>query len=187
MPRRSWTADPRSLQNRQSDPAMPVARLLTGIFLVLWTAGVLAAEPGDKATAKPPAAPTQAAKPAAPSPPAQTSSEPAGESPPGAAPGTEPEAHRLREGTHITNHLGHFRQSGDALSFVDQDGREMGALPNLNLERILRALKTVEEPESVSWSVSGVVTEFSGRNFLLINRAVFKSATPPPAPDAVQQ
>ena len=36
-------------------------------------------------------------------------------------------------------------------------------------------LKTIEDPASVKWSVSGVVTEFSGRNFLLIHRAVYKA------------
>ncbi len=79
--------------------------------------------------------------------------------------------------------MGHFKQNGETLSFIDDEGRELGGLPNLNLERIARMLKSVEEPESVSWSVSGTVTEFSGRNFLLVSRAVYKSATAPPAPD----
>jgi hypothetical protein len=41
----------------------------------------------------------------------------------------------------------------------------------------------VEEPESITWSVSGVVTEFGGRNHLLISRAVYKAAAPPPSPE----
>jgi hypothetical protein len=93
---------------------------------------------------------------------------------------------RLREGTQLTDRLGYFRQNGDSLTFVDEDGRELGGLPNLSLERIIRMLKSVDEPESVKWSVSGTVTEFSGRNYLLISRAVYKAAMFPPVPDAVQ-
>jgi hypothetical protein len=76
---------------------------------------------------------------------------------------------------------------GDTLTFIDGQNREIGGLPNLNLERVSRVLQTVEEPESVSWSVSGRVTEYSGRNFLLISRAVFRSAAPPPAPETVAE
>jgi hypothetical protein len=58
-------------------------------------------------------------------------------------------------------------------------------LPNLGLERVGRMLKSVEEPESISWSVSGMVTEFGGRNYLLVTRAVYKSSAPPPVPDSL--
>lgn len=92
---------------------------------------------------------------------------------------------RLREGTQLKNVAGRFRQSGDSLTFIDGQNREIGGLPNLNLERVSRVLQTVEEPESVNWSVSGAVTEYSGRNFLLITSAVFRSATPPPPPEVV--
>lgn len=94
---------------------------------------------------------------------------------------------RLREGTRLRDVTGRFRQSGDSLTFVDADNREISGLPNLNLERILRMLKTVEEPESITWSVSGSITEFSGRNYLLITRAVYKAAAPPPAPESLAQ
>lgn len=100
--------------------------------------------------------------------------------------GTSAPRLRLREGTHLKDRLGRFRQNGESLSFVDEDGRELGGLPNLNLERIIRMLKTVDEPESVWWSVSGAVTEFAGKNYLLISRAVYKAATLPPAPDSIQ-
>lgn len=92
---------------------------------------------------------------------------------------------RLREGSQIANVIGRFQRSGEALTFVDEDNRELGGLPNLNLERVLRMLKTTDEPETVWWSVSGTVTEFSGRNYLLISRAVYKSAAPPPAPESL--
>jgi len=92
---------------------------------------------------------------------------------------------RLREGSQIDNVVGRFRRSGETLAFVDEDDRELGGLPNLNLERVLRSLKATDEPENVWWSVSGTVTEFSGRNYLLISRAVYKSAAPPPAPETL--
>ncbi len=94
---------------------------------------------------------------------------------------------RLREGTRLKDVIGRFRQSGDSLVFVDGENRELGGLPNLNLERIARMLQSVEEPESVTWSISGTVTEYSGQNHLLITRAVFRSAAPPPTPENVAE
>ena len=92
-------------------------------------------------------------------------------------------SHRLREGTLVSDQSGFFREDGDGATFVADSGLEFGALPNLNLERITRLLKSTDEPESIRWSVTGQVTEFSGQNFLLISRAVYKSAATPPVPD----
>lgn len=94
---------------------------------------------------------------------------------------------RLREGSRLKDVIGRFRQSGDSLVFIDGENRELGGLPNLNLERIARMLQSVEEPESVTWSISGTVTEYSGQNHLLITRAVFRSAAPPPTPENVAE
>jgi hypothetical protein len=94
-------------------------------------------------------------------------------------------AFRLREGTRLTNRSGRFRMNGDSLTFIDEDEREIGGLPNLNLERIIRMLKAVDEPETIWWSVSGVITEISDRNHVLISRAVYKAAAPPPAPESL--
>lgn len=94
---------------------------------------------------------------------------------------------RLREGSRLKDVIGRFRQSGDSLVFIDGENRELGGLPNLNLERIARMLQSVEEPESVIWSISGTVTEYSGQNHLLITRAVFRSAAPPPTPENVAE
>src|SRR5688572_29763495 len=44
---------------------------------------------------------------------------------------------RLREGTRLKDVAGRFRQSGDSLTFIDGENREITGLPNLNLERIL--------------------------------------------------
>jgi len=92
---------------------------------------------------------------------------------------------RLREGTRITDTLGYFEQNGEGATFVTKENRKFGGLPNLNLQRVLRMLKGIEEPEDVQWNVSGTITEFDGRNYLLISRAVYKSNALPPAPDRV--
>jgi hypothetical protein len=92
---------------------------------------------------------------------------------------------RLREGTVLADQGGRFRQDGDGAVFVTESQLDFVALPNLNLERVIRTLKGSDESESIRWSVSGVVTEFNGRNYLLINRAVYKSASSPPAPEQI--
>ena len=89
---------------------------------------------------------------------------------------------RIREGTEIEDRAGYFRQDGDGAIFVTDEGYELGGLPNLNLERIVRTLKTADETKTIRWRVSGKVTEFSGRNYLFITRAVYKSTAPPPIP-----
>jgi len=110
-----------------------------------------------------------------------------------AAPGTrtrgqsngfaEESKRRIREGTTIHDQAGYFRNDGDGATFVTDEHLELGGLPNLNLERVVRTLKTTDEAKSIRWSVSGMVTEFAGRNFLLISRAVYKSTPPPPVPE----
>lgn len=92
---------------------------------------------------------------------------------------------RWREGKRLIDHGGHFRQDGDGAVFVSETGHELVALANLNLERVTRTLKASDESESIRWSVNGVVTEFNGRNYLLIQRAVYKSASPPPVPEQI--
>jgi hypothetical protein len=99
--------------------------------------------------------------------------------------GDEKVKQRWREGKRLINHGGHFRQDGDGAVFVSEKGHELVALANLNLERVTRTLKASDESESIRWSVNGVVTEFNGRNYLLIQRAVYKSASPPPVPEQI--
>jgi hypothetical protein len=98
---------------------------------------------------------------------------------------SEDSVRRLREGTEIAGKTGYFRQDGEGATFVTDDDFELGGLPNLNLERVVRTLKTVDDPETIRWSVDGSITEFSGRNYLFISRAVYKSAAPPPAPEQI--
>ncbi|MEM9354318.1 MAG: hypothetical protein AAGA92_15030 [Planctomycetota bacterium] len=93
---------------------------------------------------------------------------------------------RLREGTMINSAIGTFEEGNSGAKFVSQDGQEFGGLPNLNLERVVRMLKSTDESDKLLWSVSGTVTEYSGRNYLLISRAVYKSMALPPLPKTVE-
>lgn len=77
---------------------------------------------------------------------------------------------RIREGTLLKDEVGTFRLNGTRITFVSQDGKKrLGALENLNLERIARSVR--DNPQQTQWTVSGTVTEFQGQNFLLVSRA----------------
>lgn len=81
---------------------------------------------------------------------------------------------RIREGTELVNSPGHFRTIGDRVAFFTQDEKtRLLGLENLNLERIAQAI--TQNPEHLKWRVTGVVTEFRGENYLLIQRAVLES------------
>ena len=99
--------------------------------------------------------------------------------------GEETDELRLREGTNISNVSGYFRFDGEGATYVAEDGMEFGGLPNLSLERVVGTLKGAEKASAVRWSVSGMVTEFGNRNYLLISSAVYKSSHAPATPQAV--
>ncbi len=83
---------------------------------------------------------------------------------------------RLREGSVITDQAGCFKSTGDRIIFSSLDGRiTTVCLENLNLERIARAVTDNLDP--LEWRVSGTLTEFSGANYLLVERAILKSRT----------
>jgi hypothetical protein len=89
----------------------------------------------------------------------------------------------LREGTKIVDRLGHFRITGDRVTFFTADGsRHFVGLENLNLERIARAIE--EDSAQLQWSVTGTVTEYRGANFLTVECAILKGEKAPPE-DAV--
>jgi len=86
----------------------------------------------------------------------------------------------LREGTRIRDQLGHFIQlTSDSAIFVGQNGRRLSVLKNLNLQRVVHMPRSTRAPEEIQWSLSGIVTEFDGDNYLLITRIVRKSETAP--------
>lgn len=81
---------------------------------------------------------------------------------------------RLREGSKIADQLGEFQKTADRYSFYLKDGKGVvRVLENLALERVARSLE--DDPSPRLWSVSGVLTEYRGENFLLVTRAILKS------------
>jgi hypothetical protein len=83
---------------------------------------------------------------------------------------------RLREGTELVEHVGHFEMAKERLVFVsDRGGVRLVGLENLNLERISQTI--ANSPSQLTWKISGIVTEFRGTNYLLVRRALLKTAT----------
>jgi hypothetical protein len=56
--------------------------------------------------------------------------------------------------------------------FASSDGMRYTVLENLGLQRVMRVIRG--NPEITRWSVSGLVTEFEGANYLLVSRAIRK-------------
>jgi hypothetical protein len=110
-------------------------------------------------------------------PPADAAETPSASVPAAAAPavptqGDEPGT-RLREGEFLLNRAGTFQYTGDRILFAAHD--QAGAWPvleNLALERVARLL--AQHADSV-WTVTGTLTEFHGRNYLLLDRAVIRA------------
>ncbi len=84
----------------------------------------------------------------------------------------------IREGTHIQDRRGRFELTGDSAVFIADDGSQFGGLKNLNLQRVIQTLRATSESDVLNWTVSGDVTEYLGRNFILITRVVRRSSSP---------
>ncbi|MCA9270907.1 MAG: hypothetical protein KDA41_20645 [Planctomycetales bacterium] len=94
-----------------------------------------------------------------------------------ATPGaTESTRLRIREGSELVKQLGHFKSTGDRLTFHPKDSEEKYlGLENLALERIGKVLTDQpDRPEHLTWEVSGVLTEYRGSNYLLVKHAILK-------------
>ena len=92
----------------------------------------------------------------------------------GARPATATDKSKLaREGTEFHNQLGTFRMTGDRAIFTTADNQQIRGLENLNLARIVNTI--VDSPDSLTWSVSGVLTEYQGANYLLVTKAIVKN------------
>jgi hypothetical protein len=78
---------------------------------------------------------------------------------------------RLRENTRLVDVAGTFQAiGGDSVAFQPSGGKDsLRVLENLALERISRSL---EDNRGSKWTVSGLVTEFRGSNYLLVTKAV---------------
>lgn len=81
----------------------------------------------------------------------------------------------LREGDRLINQVGEFRMTGEAVVFLPSSGEPLQVLENLALERITKVL--LETRGRREWTVSGMVTEFRGANYLLVTRAVLNART----------
>ena len=80
-----------------------------------------------------------------------------------------PKVHR--EGIRIEQQPISFRTESDRLwATIGNSAKPILVLENLAAQRIYRANR--EDPEDCKWTVSGQFTEFEGRNFFLIERAV---------------
>ena len=83
--------------------------------------------------------------------------------------GSTPEE-RLREGTEWKDRQGVFRLAGDRVAFYPNGDRtRFVVLENLALDRVVRAMEA--SPIELRWSVSGIITEFRGTNYLVLRRA----------------
>lgn len=83
---------------------------------------------------------------------------------------------RLREGTRFIDEVGHFKSTGDRITFYQHAGdRRYQVLENLALDRI--ASLVGETPDPLEWVVTGTITEYRGANFLFVTRSTLKSRT----------
>jgi hypothetical protein len=101
------------------------------------------------------------------------------------APGA-PSVQVLREGTFIVDRTGRLSRGADGQTWeltFESDGRAMRdppliVLPNLKLMAMENATKS--QSRDLRFRVTGMVTEYGGRNYILLEKVVV-------VPDAVQQ
>ena len=83
----------------------------------------------------------------------------------------------IREGSRIESKLMLVRSAGDNLILeTEEDKQSFEALENLALERILQAVRA--DSGDKHWLVTGLATEYRGRNFLLLERVSRAPRTP---------
>jgi hypothetical protein len=88
---------------------------------------------------------------------------------------------RLREGTRLNDVPGSFQFAGDRVTFHPDGGKGEAykLLENLAMERISSELG--RSRGTPNWTVSGMVTEYRNTNYLLVTKAVVKSAGETPS------
>lgn len=75
----------------------------------------------------------------------------------------------MREGARLESRVMVVRSSGENLTLETEDDKQaFEALENLALERILQAVRA--DSNDKRWLVTGQVTEYRGRNFILLER-----------------
>lgn len=98
----------------------------------------------------------------------------------------------IREGTWIHDQVGRVQRTADGQpEFVfESDGRSMTKppmliLPNLQLMQMEHALKNASR--DVKFSITGMVTEYNARNFILVERVLSATSTPLPRAPTVKE
>ena len=80
-----------------------------------------------------------------------------------------------REGTRIVDTVGIFRQQGRRWVFVpDQGEAHWALLENQLLQRLEDRMERQANGESLTWKVTGTITEYRNTNYLLLERVVAK-------------
>lgn len=88
---------------------------------------------------------------------------------------------RQREGARIVERRGRFEVHGDRVIFFAQEpDAHYVVLENLALERVTRVVE--ESGPQLVWSVTGTLSEYRSSNYLMISRAMVKSAQGPAEP-----
>jgi hypothetical protein len=84
---------------------------------------------------------------------------------------------RRREGGKLTDQRGRIERRGERYVFLAENSTlHYIVLENLMLERVATVLDESAGGQ-LNWNVSGTITEFRGSNYILLQRAVVKSAT----------
>jgi hypothetical protein len=82
----------------------------------------------------------------------------------------QPELPMLREGTPLKLAAVQCKTIGERLQVtLESDGRQLLALENLNCQRLWQAVRDNRNDDR--WIISGTITEFQGRNFVLLERS----------------
>lgn len=85
-------------------------------------------------------------------------------------------ANLRREGSQLREERGRFEFSGDRVVFISTETKtRFIGLENLNLQRIAQI--SGGSADALEWTVSGVITEFQGTNYVLVTRATRATAT----------
>ena len=88
---------------------------------------------------------------------------------------TERGQRRLREGTVLVDVVGYFKRTGDrAMFYKSGEKHGLGVLENLNLQRVIDRI--TDNSGQLEWVLTGTVTEFKNRNYLLVDRVVLKNS-----------
>jgi hypothetical protein len=83
------------------------------------------------------------------------------------------EKSRVREGARLTDREGVFSERGGRYSFqIDGESDSFTLLENQTLERVASASSNQDSDQK--WTVTGIVTEFNGGKYVLLERAVLK-------------